>query len=84
MSSDRSPDAITARAVIEAAQAATGLSLVRLAAALGVAPSTVHRWLSGAREMPGPAVRLCHLLRVSAEARHEIEHMPIAQSRGTG
>ena len=73
MSSDRSPDAITARAVIEAAQAATGLSLVRLAAALGVAPSTVHRWLSGAREMPGPAVRLCRVLALYPALLREIE-----------
>jgi DNA-binding transcriptional regulator YiaG len=53
---------LNARAVIESAQASTGLSQVGLAAALGVDGSTLRRWLSGARDMPEPARRLCRVL----------------------
>jgi DNA-binding transcriptional regulator YiaG len=52
----------TPRAVIEAAQHATGLSQVGLAELLGVDPSALRRWLSGARAMPEPARRLCRAL----------------------
>jgi DNA-binding transcriptional regulator YiaG len=52
----------TPRAVIEAAQHATGLSQVALAELLGVDPSALRRWLSGARAMPEPARRLCRAL----------------------
>lgn len=50
------------RAVLESAQASTGLSQVGLAEVLGVDPSTLRRWLSGARAMPEPAVRLCRVM----------------------
>lgn len=56
-----------ARAVIEAAQAATGLSQVRLAAALGVDPSTVRRWLSGAAPLAEPERRLLRALTLRPE-----------------
>ncbi len=52
----------TGDAVIEAAQAATGFSQVRLAHALGVNPSTLRRWLSGARRMAPTAERLCEAI----------------------
>ncbi len=55
------------RAVIESAQASTGLTQVGLAEALGVDGSTLRRWLSGARDMPEPAVRLCRVLAVMPE-----------------
>ncbi len=48
-----------ARAVIDAAQAATGLSLARLAAALGVSNTALHRWRAGTRAMDETARRLC-------------------------
>lgn len=48
-----------ARAVLAAAQAATGLSLVQLAAALGVTNTALHRWRAGTRAMDETARRLC-------------------------
>lgn len=58
---------MTTRDVIQQAQAATGLSQVRLAAAVGVDPSTLRRWLSGALPTPEPARRLLRALTLHPE-----------------
>lgn len=42
--------------------AASGLSQVGFAGLLEVDPSTVRRWLSGARETPGPVRVICRAI----------------------
>ena len=50
------------RVLIRAVTAATGLSQAALAAGLGVDERTVRRWVSGARRLRGPELRLLRLI----------------------
>lgn len=63
----RTEDAAEARAIIEAAQAATGLSQVGLARALGVWPQSLRRWLAGDAPMGEPERRLCRAYTIAPE-----------------
>lgn len=47
---------MTSASVLREAIAVSGLSQVGFAGLLRVDPSTVRRWLSGARETPGPVL----------------------------
>jgi len=53
--------------VLEAAQAATGLSKTGLAKALGVHHSTLWRWMVGKRRMPVATLQLCAVLTLRPE-----------------
>jgi len=57
----------TAREEIELTQQATGLNQVQLAAALGVDPSTLRRWLTGRLTMREPEIRLCRALQLAPD-----------------
>lgn len=63
-----------ARRAVERAQEATGLSQIALAAALGVRPSTLWRWLSGESRMYPPALRLLRAYALVPDLAFVLEH----------
>lgn len=64
---------ITQQAV-ERAQQATGLSQVALAGALGVDPSMLTRWLSGAAAIHPSALRLCRAFALAPDLAYVLDH----------